>query len=94
MRVEHIKHKLASNRVAVFTGGGMVLLIVVLLVIMSLSHPARSATAFCSTYKQQDAILAKSYGDTYSVHPFTHSSNNPRDFLVGRCLCVDVLVFV
>ena len=84
MNIEQLKHKLAKNRTTVFAVWGVVLLIIVVLVIVSLlSWPTRSIAAFCSTYKQQDAVLAKSYGDTYSVHPFTHSSNNPHDFVVA-----------
>lgn len=28
-------------------------------------------------------MLAKSSGNTYSAHPFTHSSSNPHDFVVA-----------
>ena len=58
------------------------LLIIAFVVVVS-SGPTRSVAAFCSTYKQEDARLAKSHGDTYSVHPFTHDSSNPHDFVVA-----------
>lgn len=83
MNTTKIKHNLAKNRTAVFIVAGVVLIVIIVLVIMLLSRPARSVAAFCSTVKQQDAILAKSYGDTYSVHPFKNTSNNPHDFVVA-----------
>ena len=49
----------------------------------TMSKPDRSVGAFCSVYKQENARIAKSSGDTYSVHPFTHDSNNPHDFAVA-----------
>ena len=83
MNVEQIEQKVARNHKSLFAIGGGVLLLVLIIVVVSLSRPTRSVAAFCSTYKQEDAILAKGYGDTYSVHPFTHSSNNPHDFVVA-----------
>lgn len=84
MNFERIKKALAKKRTIISAGIGVLLLIIVIaLVIVTLSKPTRSVAAFCNTYKQEDARLAKSYGDTYSVHPFTHSSNNPHDFVVA-----------
>src|SRR5579859_548386 len=82
MKFEQLKKKLAKKRTIVSAGVGIVL-IAILIIAMVVSRPPRSVAAFCSTYKQEDARLAKSYGDTYSVHPFTHSSNNPHDFVVA-----------
>ena len=83
MEAKHFKHNLSKKRAAIFVGSGVLLLLIVVFVIMSLLRPARSVAAFCSVYKEQDAILAKSSGSTYSVHPFTHSSSNPHDFVVA-----------
>lgn len=61
----------------------MLLVVVLILIAIISSKPTRSVAAFCETYKQENARLAKSSGDTYSVHPFTHDSNNPHDFVVA-----------
>lgn len=83
MNVEQFKKTLAKRRTVISAGAGVLLIIIVVFAIIASSGPTRSVAAFCSTYKQEDARLAKSYGDTYSVHPFTNSSNNPRDFVVA-----------
>lgn len=58
------------------------LLIVVILIVslFQIVKPNRSVASYCKVYKEQDAKLAKSQGDTYSVAVFSHSSNNPADF--------------
>lgn len=84
MNPEKLKKILAKKHKAVLAGTGVALLIVVILfAAIASSRPTRSVAAFCSTYKQEDARLAKSYGDTYSLHPFTHDSSNPHDFVVA-----------
>lgn len=84
MNIDQAKKSLAKNRKVITTGAAVLLLFIILaLVIVSSSKPTRSVAAFCSTYKQEDARLAKSSGDTYSLHPFTHDSNNPHDFVVA-----------
>ena len=84
MNIEQAKKALLKKRKTVAIGAGVLLLAVILIfVIVASSKPARSVAAFCSTYKQEDARLAKSSGDTYSLHPFTHDSNNPHDFVVA-----------
>lgn len=84
MKSEQLKNVLAKKCSSIAVGAGFVLLVVIVVFIISiLSRPTRSVAAFCSTYKQENARLSKSYGDTYSVHPFTHSSNNPHDFVVA-----------
>lgn len=84
MNFERIKKASAKKRTIISAGVGVLLLLIVIaLAIVTLSKPTRSVAAFCNAYKQEDARLAKSYGDTYSVHPFTHSSNNPHDFVVA-----------
>ena len=84
MSFEQVKKTLAKERKVVFAGvGALLLIIIVVLVIVASSKPTRSVAAFCSTYKQEDARLAKSHGDTYSLHPFTHDSSNPHDFVVA-----------
>jgi len=58
-------------------------LLVVIILIASLFQiikPNRSVASYCKVYKEQDAKIAKSQGDTYSVAVFSHSSNNPADF--------------
>ncbi len=84
MNVEQAKKALLKKRKPVAIGAGVLLLAVILIfVIVASSKPTRSVAAFCSTYKQEDARLAKSSGDTYSLHPFTHDSNNPHDFAIA-----------
>jgi len=84
MNAEEIKKVLAKKHITVFIGAGALLLfIVAMLVIFACSRPTRSVAAFCDTFKQEDARLAKSYGDSYGLHPFTHDSNNPHDFVVA-----------
>ena len=58
------------------------LLIVVILIVslFQIVKPNRSVASYCKVYKEQNAKLAKSQGDTYSVAVFSHSSNNPADF--------------
>lgn len=83
MSIEQTKKSLAKNQKVMFAGAGVVLLLIVLVFMVASSKPTRSVAAFCSTYKQENARLAKSSGDTYSLHPFTHDSNNPHDFVVA-----------
>lgn len=84
MNIEQTKKMLVKNRKIAIAGAGIVLLLIVLIfAVVSSSKPNRSVAAFCSAYKQEDARLAKSSGDTYSLHPFTHGSNNPHDFVVA-----------
>jgi len=83
MNIEQTKKSLAKSRKAIVAGAGVALLLIVLIFVIASSKPTRSVAAFCSTYKQEDARLAKSSGDTYSLHPFTHGSNNPHDFVVA-----------
>lgn len=84
MNIEQVKELLAKDRKTVIAGAGIVLLLIILIfVVVSSSKPTRSVTAFCSTYKRDDARLAKSHGDTYSVHPFTNTSDNPHDFVIA-----------
>lgn len=58
------------------------LLVVVVLIVLlfQIVKPNRSIASYCKVYKEQDAKLAKSQGDTYSVAVFSHSSSNPADF--------------
>jgi hypothetical protein len=84
MNLEQTKNVLVKKRKVIIAGVGVFLLVFILmLVIVASSRPTRSVTAFCSTYKQEDARLAKSSGDTYSLHPFKHDSNNPHDFVIA-----------
>lgn len=84
MNLDQIKHKQIRNRTTVFVIISVVLLMIVIVVILSLlSRPTRSVATFCSAYKEQNDILAKSQGNTYSVRPFTHSSSSPHDFVVA-----------
>lgn len=84
MNVGEIKNISAKKRVVISAVIGAMLLVIIIAVIQSiLSQPTRSVAAFCSTYKEQNAILAKSRGNTYSVRPFTHSSSSPHDFVVA-----------
>jgi hypothetical protein len=46
-----------------------------------LEAPPRSVSAYCKTYRQQNAVLAHAVGDTYSAAVFSHHSNNPQDFI-------------
>lgn len=81
MSIEQTKKILLKRRKTLAVG---VLLVVVLVFVVAVSsRPTRSVAAFCNTYKQENARLAKSSGDTYSLHPFTHDSNNPHDFVVA-----------
>jgi len=90
MNLEQLKKTLAKKRTLISAGVGVLFIIVVVFAIIASSGPTRSVAAFCNTYKQEDARLAKSYGDTYSVHPFTQSSNNPHDFVVALSNLDDV----
>lgn len=83
MNREQIKKSLAKRHTVISAGAGILLIIIVVFAIITSSGPTRSVTAFCSTYRREDVRLAKSYGDTYSVHPFTRTSNNPHDFAVA-----------
>jgi hypothetical protein len=84
MNAQEIKKVLAKKHITVLIGAvALLVFIAVMLVIFAWSKPARSVTAFCNTFKQEDARLAKSYGDSYGLHPFTHDSNNPHDFVVA-----------
>lgn len=84
MNIERTKGTLAKNRKPIAIAAGVALLAMVAIpVITTMSRPERSVGAFCSVYKQEDTRLAKSSGDTYSLHPFTHDSNNPHDFVVA-----------
>lgn len=83
MNPTKLKKILATKRTAISAGVGVLVVVIVVFAIIVSSGSTRSMVAFCSTYKQEDARLAKSYGDTYSVHPFTHSSNNSHDFVVA-----------
>jgi hypothetical protein len=84
MSFDQVKKELVKKR-KIITAVIVVLLLIIILMfaIVASSRPTRSVTAFCSTYKQEDARLAKSSGDTYSLHPFTHDSNNPHDFVIA-----------
>lgn len=84
MNVEKVEHKSAKNRRVLFVIIGAVLLVVIIAVILSLlTRPTRSVAAFCSTYKEQNAIFASSQGNTYNVRPFTHGSSSPHDFVAA-----------
>lgn len=84
MDFEQTKKALVKNRKLITAGIGALLLIIILIfVIIASTNPTRSVTSFCNTYKKEDARLAKSSGDTYSLHPFTHDSSNPHDFVVA-----------
>lgn len=83
MNTGKIKPELSKRRSITAVAAAVLLLVVVLIVIVQSAKPSRSVEAFCNTFKQEDARLAKSYGDTYSVHPFTHTSNNPHDFVIA-----------
>lgn len=84
MNIEQTKKSLVKNRKNIAAGVGVALLLIILIfVVVSSSKPTRSVTAFCSAYKKEDARLAKSSGATYSLHPFTHDSSNPHDFVVA-----------
>jgi hypothetical protein len=84
MNFEQTKSTLAKNRKPIAIAAGVALLAMVAVPLANtMSRPERSVDAFCSVYKQEDARLAKSSGDTYSLHPFTHDSNNPHDFVVA-----------
>jgi len=83
MNTEQLKKTLANRHVAILAVSGVLLIIIVVFAAITLTRPTRSVTAFCGAYKREDARLAKSYGDTYSVQPFTHSSNNSHDFVVA-----------
>lgn len=83
MNTRKIERELSKKRSVTTVVAAILLLVVVIFVIVQSAKPSRSVEAFCSTYKQEDTRLAKSYGDTYSVHPFTHTSNNPHDFVVA-----------
>lgn len=83
MNVEQARKALSKKHATILACAGVLLVIIVILAITAWSRPARSVASFCSTYKREDARLAKSTGDTYSVHPFTHSSNNPHDFVTA-----------
>lgn len=82
MKTEQIKRALSKKR-PVALGAAALLLITILCVIVSSAGPTRSVAAFCSTYKRDDARLTKSHGDTYSVHPFMNTSDNPHDFVIA-----------
>jgi hypothetical protein len=83
MNFTQLKKVLTKKHIVIPVGIGALFIIAIVLVIATLSKPTRSVAAFCSTYKQEDARLAKSHGDTYSVRPFTHDSSNPHDFVVA-----------
>lgn len=84
MNIDQAKKSLITNRKVIITGAAVLLFFIILaLVIVPSSKPTRSVAAFCSMYKQENARLAKSSGDTYSLHPFTHDSSNPHDFVVA-----------
>jgi hypothetical protein len=84
MSFERTKSTLAKNRKPIAIAAGVALLAIVAVPLANtMSRPERSVDAFCSVYKQEDARLAKSSGDTYSLHPFTHDSNNPHDFVIA-----------
>lgn len=83
MNFEQLKKMLAKKHRVISAGAGVALLIIIAFVVVTSSGPTRSVAAFCNTYRQEDARLAKSYGDTYSVHPFTHDSSNPHDFVIA-----------
>ena len=83
MNFTQLKKALTKKRIVISVGVGILFTIAIVLAIVTLSKPTRSVAAFCSTYKQGDARLAKSHGDAYSVHPFTHDSSNPHDFVVA-----------
>ena len=53
---------------------------IVVILLFQLMQPERSVASYCKVYKEEDAMLAKTQGDTYSVAVFSHSSNNPADF--------------
>lgn len=59
----------------------LVVLAIVVLLLLLLNRPERSVSAFCNTYKEQNDELSNSTGSTYSLKPFTHSTNNPKDFV-------------
>lgn len=60
--------------------GTLLIVIIAVLLSLQLVKPERSVASYCKVYKEEDAKLAKSQGDTYSVAVFSHSSNNPADF--------------
>lgn len=81
MSNEQAKPDSAKNRTVLLAAGGAIILVIIILAAMLFTRPTRSVQAFCSTYKQENARLASSRGDTYSVKPFTHNSSNPHDFV-------------
>lgn len=81
MSAEHTRQEEVKKHKIIFAIAGILLLIVI--VSIPLSKPKRSVAAFCNTYKQEDARLANSNGDTYSLKPFTHSSSNSHDFVTA-----------
>jgi hypothetical protein len=54
--------------------------VIVIVLLFQFMKPERSVASYCKVYKEEDAKLAKTQGDTYSVAVFSHSSNNPADF--------------
>lgn len=83
MSSEQAKTGLAKNHAILFTVGGLVLVAVIVFTVILLTQPTRSVEAFCGTYKEENARLSSSSGDTYSAKPFTHSSSNPQDFIMA-----------
>ena len=83
MSTERIRHHLTKKRIILVVSGTLVMAIVIVIMLSLLAWPTRSVVAFCSAYKQENLRLANSHGDTYSVKPFTNSSNNPRDFVTA-----------
>ncbi len=60
--------------------GTLLIVIIVTLLSLQLVRQERSVASYCKVYKEENAKLAKSQGDTYSVAVFSYSSNNPADF--------------
>ncbi len=83
MNISKVKQMPKKRRTIALIAAVALLLIATLLAVLLSSKPTRSVAAFCSTYKQENARLEKGSGDTYNVKPFTHSSSNPRDFVVA-----------
>jgi hypothetical protein len=58
----------------------LVIAVAVVIILIQFMKPERSVASYCKVYKEEDAKLANSKGETYSVAVFSHQSSNPADF--------------
>lgn len=79
-KTEDKKPTQKSKRLAVIVGIVVLAVVLLVLLISQLAAPKRSVTAYCQTYKDEKARLAKLPGDTWPSGVFNDAISDAGEF--------------